>query len=155
MIASNNTIFLYIFFLYFQHKYEGHCNHAMIHKIYIDHKVSLKAHEADALSSLRTGIHDIVQGKTNLKVTIYLDGINPIEITNGEGQNKLVMRFKTNGDIDYKWTEKTLGQNTKDFVKDVASQVASRTIEILTAVVSVGIVNAIEFVGQRAIEWNQ
>lgn len=127
----------------------------MIHKILVDlhHNEKFKKHEREALQKLRLGIHEIVGGVTSLKVTIYLEDIDPIVIIYGKGENELVTQFKENGDVDFKWTEKTLGQKTKEFFGDFASKVIYKIVDILAQVVGENISTGIQWIGKKAIAW--
>lgn len=91
----------------------------MIHKIYSLHEKQLLEHEKAGMKKLRVEIHRILKKKTNFKVTIYLDKLGSVTITDGkEVLNDLVVQFKGNSDINYVWEERKSRYTDFDFYCD-------------------------------------
>lgn len=124
----------------------------MVHKILTDHKKELKDHEQEALKAMRTKIQGISGGIKNIKVTIYLDDMEPVTIVEGAGDNKLVIQFKKSGEIDFEWEQKTFGQKLYEKLTDFAWDFVDMVLDTLKSLIPLG-KEALVGVVRKQIKW--
>lgn len=146
----------FLIFSKFQPAFEGKCNHEMIHKILTEHRAELQKHEQEALMALRTHIHKIgLDTENNMTVFIYLDIFKPIKITEGKGENELVINISNSGLIDYAWAKRTIGRKLLDFVTSVPTKIINGLVDTFKSLLGVGNRRLGGPCCNRAIKWTE
>lgn len=95
-----------------------------------------------AFFKLREGINSFVSTcVSNVTVIIYMDAVleDPIEVTAGEGENKLIITIDKDAKVSYNWTRKTWGKifrdglnNVKSIVQDIIGFISSHAGTLLS-----------------------
>lgn len=91
-------------------------------------KIKDKQNILDGLSNIRREINETVSGcADNIRVIIYIDRVldEPMVFCHGKEENRLVITVKSDGKIDYTWTDRTLGKYIRDGLSGFASRICS------------------------------
>lgn len=129
-----------------------------LQRIYKQNKEKLKENEKlkDAFFELRDVIHRLVKNcSDNVQIALYIDHFfdEPILINKGNMENRLIISFKSNGEMTKSWTKETWAKKMWDLIYGDLDSI-NKLWKLLTSTM-IMIQDTITFLNKGAVAWNE